>query len=382
MKRWLTLVPLVLLAGVAGVGVSYREPLMRLGATVTLFDEDSIVQNFSHMDRLFESVPIPVHTTAVPLPTGPAMALPGDWQDWLVRRAVTGVIVLKQGAVVHESYRLGTGPEDLRISWSIAKSYLSALVGIVHAQGKIASLDDPVTTYAPRLKGTAYDGATLRNVLQMSTGVVFDEDYLDFWSDINKMGRVLALGGSMDGFAADLTETDTPPGTAWRYVSIDTHVLSMVVRGATGQPLPDLLAEELLDPMGTVGKPYYLTDGYGVAFALGGLNMTLRDYARLGEMFRDGGRIEGRQVVPEAWVIESTTPSARTDPGKLKYGYQWWMPADARAGEFMARGIYGQYVYIDRQSGTVVAVTAADLHFREAGAFDDALQMFRRLAAL
>lgn len=380
-KRWFTVAPLVLVAALAGVGVSYREPVMRLAATVTLFDEDRIVANFSRMGEIFESVPIPVTSRADPLPRGQDMTMPPDWADWLARRSVTGVIVLRHGAVVHESYHMGTGPEDLRISWSIAKSYLSALVGILHAEGKIASLDDPVTRYAPQLRGSAYDGATVRNVLQMSTGVIFDEDYLDFWSDINKMGRILALGGSMDGFAAGLTERDGPPGAAWRYVSIDTHVLSMVVRGATGRSLPDLLAENLLDPMGTEGNPYYLSDGYDVAFALGGLNMMLRDYARLGEMFRDFGRLRGRQIVPEDWARESTAPSARTEPGKLKYGYQWWIPADAREGEFMARGIYGQYVYIDRQSGTVVAVSAADLGFRDPGAFDDALQMFRRLAA-
>ncbi|MDD9729674.1 serine hydrolase [Mameliella sp. AT18] len=373
---------LVVLVGLGAAGFGYRDELGRLRATMTLFDEGEIVDNFSHMDRLFETVPIPVTTRAEPLPEGPAMEMPAEWQDWLDRRAVTGAIVLRNGEVVHESYHLGTGAEDLRISWSVAKSYLSALFGILVAQGHVDSLDDPVVKYAPQLKSSAYEGATIRNVLQMSTGVVFDEDYLDFWSDINEMGRILALGGSMDGFAAGLTETDQPPGERWRYVSIDTHVLSMVARGATGKQLPDLLAENLLDPMGTYGKPYYLSDGYDVAFALGGLNLMLRDYARLGEMFRDGGRLQGKQIVPEDWVIESTTPSARTAPGRLQYGYQWWMPSDARDGEFMARGIYGQYVYVDRQSGTVVAVTGADRRFREAGAFDDALQMFRRLAGL
>jgi CubicO group peptidase (beta-lactamase class C family) len=373
---------LVLVLVVGALAIWNREQILRLQAVMTLFDEDRIVENFSNMDRLFETVPIPLSNAPVPLPEGPALAMPDDWDAWQTRRALTAAIVLKEGAIVHESYYQGTGREDLRISWSIAKSYLSALFGVLQAQGDVGTLDDPVTKYVPALKGGAYDTATLRNVLQMSTGVVFDEDYLDFWSDINKMGRILALGGSMDGFAAGLTETDEPPGEGWRYVSIDTHVLAMVVENATGRRLPDLLGELLLDPMGSYGKPYYVSDGYGTAFALGGLNMTLRDYARMGELFRNGGRFRGKQIVPADWVAASTTPSAKTDPGALKYGYQWWMPADAHPGEFMARGIYGQYVYIDVQSGTVVAVTATDLAFREAGAFDDALHMFRRLAAL
>ncbi|MGP6089543.1 serine hydrolase domain-containing protein [Antarctobacter jejuensis] len=381
-RRRVYAITLILFAGLAGLAYGYREQITRLAAVLTLFDEDRIVHNFSHMDALFETRPIPVQRAAAPLPEGPQLAMPDDWADWLSRRAVTGAIVLKNGERVHESYHLGTGQDDLRISWSIAKSYLSALIGIAHAQGKIDDLDDPVVKYAPQLKGTAYADATVRNVLQMSTGVVFDEDYLDFWSDINKMGRVLALGASMDAFASGLTENDAAPGGRWRYVSIDTHILSMLIRGATGRTLPELLADNLLTPMGAYGEPYYLSDGYGVAFALGGLNMTLRDYARLGEMFRNNGRLFDKQIVPESWVLESTAPSANTEAGKLRYGYQWWMPADAREGEFMARGIYGQYVYVDRASATVVALTGADLKFREAGAFDDALKMFRRLAAL
>ena len=373
---------LILLFAMVGTTLVYREQLIRLRAVVTLFDEDRIVRNFSNMDTLFRTRAIPVQRIAAPLPKGPSLDMPADWDTWVTRRAVTAALVLKDGQSVFESYYRETTQDDLRVSWSVAKSYLSALVGIVQAQGKIDSLDDPVTKYAPQLSGSAYDGASIRNVLQMSTGVTFDEDYLDFWSDINKMGRVLALGASMDAFAAGLKDTESEPGQHWRYVSIDTHILSMVVRGATGRSLPDLLGEELLTPMGTYGKPYYLTDGYGVAFALGGLNMTLRDYAALGELYRNGGRQGGKQIVPETWVYESTTPSAITDPGRLQYGYQWWMPADAHDGEFMARGIYGQYVYVDRQSGTVIAVTGADLSFRDAGAFDDALQMFRALSAL
>lgn len=369
-----------LLVLLGGLGIWQRDQVQRLRATLLLFEEDRIVRNFSNMNTIFETVPIPVQTAAAQLPDGPALSLPDDWEDWRQRRAVTGAIILKNGEIVHESYYEGTSREDLRISWSIAKSYLSALFGILHAQGYVDNLDDPVTRYAPQLIGSAYDAATVRNVLQMSTGVVFDEDYLDFWSDINKMGRILAIGGSMDEFTTALTETDQTPGETWRYVSIDTHVLAMVLHGATGRPLEDLMAEHLLNPMGTYGKPYYLTDGYGVAFALGGLNMTLMDYARLGEVFRDGGRLGDKQIIPEDWVTESTRPSAKTPPGGLKYGYQWWMPADAREGEIMARGIYGQYIYIDRQSDTVMAVSGADLTFREPGTMDDSLQMFRRLA--
>jgi CubicO group peptidase (beta-lactamase class C family) len=381
MRVWLYRAGATLIVTLLVTGWLQREALARLHATTTLFSENRIVANFSAMETVFETVPIPVSGTAVPLPDGPAMAPPPGWQDWLARRAVTGIVVLHDGAVVHESYRLGTGRDDRRVSWSLAKSYMSALFGVALERGAIAGLDDPVTRYAPDLAGGAYDGATIRDVLEMESGVVFDEDYLDFWSDVNRMGRILALGGSMDGFAAGLTETDMAPGTRWRYVSIDTHVLGMVLRGATGRSIPALLGEHVLTPLGTRGAPLYLADGDGTAFVLGGLLLRTRDYARMGEMVRRDGAFGGRQIVPAGWLRESTAPQARTEPGAWRYGYQWWIEDDAPQGEVMARGIYGQYLYIHKDAGVVVAVNGADRGFRTPGAHADALAMLRRIAA-
>lgn len=234
----------------------------------------------------------------------------------------------------------------------------------------------------PELKGSAYETVSIRNVLQMSSGVTFDEEYQDFWSDINKMGRILALGGSMDRFAAELDESEAVPGDAWKYVSIDTHILGMVVRGATGRTVPDLMAEYILSPLGAYADPQYLTDGYGVAFVLGGLNLTTRDYARMGEMFRNDGMFQGHQIVPAYWAIESTSASAKTKPGKLQYGYQWWMPSDAAPGEFLALGIYSQYVYVNKAAGVVIAINAADRSFRDTGATDKSIAMFRNISTL
>lgn len=377
---WLRRFLLLLVVLVAGLSLWMRDEILRLRSTISLFDEGRIVENFSHMGEIFHSVPIPVRGTVTPLPDGAQMRLPDDWEAWLDRRKVTGIVVLDEGRVVHESYHRGTGPADQRISWSMAKSYVSALVGISLERGEIASLDDPVVTYVPALAGGAYDGATVRDVLTMSSGVEFDEDYMDFWSDINQMGRVLALGRSMDAFAAALDRTYAEPGVEWHYVSIDTHVLAMVLRGATGRTLPDLLGERLLTPLGAHGSPHYLADGYGVAFALGGLNLTVRDYARLGEMFRNDGYFDGRQIVPADWVATSTAPRAKTRPGAWQYGYQWWIAEDAPEGEFMARGIYGQYIYVNRQAGIVVAMTAADRGFRDPEAEPDAIAMLRRIA--
>ena len=374
--RGLLLLTLVL----GGVAIWKREGITRLLAVNSLFDEEKIVHNFSHMDGLFFSATLNVPETDVSPLSGTPLDMPA-FEAWVEERAVTGLVVVKDGQIAHESYYLGTADTDLRISWSVAKSFLSALMGIVISEGDITSIDDPVTQYAPALVGGAYDGASIRNVLNMASGVRFNEDYLDFNSDINKMGRVLALGGSMDEFAASLSVRDRAPGEAWKYVSIDTHVLGMVIRGATGRSIPDLMVEKLMAPLGLEADPVMLIDGKGVAFVLGGLNLRTRDYARMGQLFLQNGMWNGTQIVPADWVAASTANSAPATPPAHGYGFQWWLPSDATDGEYFARGIYGQYIYVNQPEGIVVALNSADLAFTEAGAHQQNLEMFREIAA-
>ena len=364
------------------VGFWKREEITRLLAVNSLFDENRIISNFSNMEDAFLHRNIPKGETPVsPLPMGDPLSMPDTYADWVSDRTVTSTLVLKDGNIVHEAYYLDTTQDDLRISWSVAKSYLSALFGILVDEGAIASLDDPVTKYAPALVGGAYDGASILDVLQMSIGITFDEDYLDYDSDINRMGRVLALGGKMDDFAAGPTETFAAPGATWQYTSIDTHVVGMVARGATGRDIPDLMAEKLIAPLGLERTPLYLTDGVGVAFVLGGLNITTRDYGRFGQMILQNGMWQGQQIVPRYWIAASTAPSARTKPGNIGYGYQWWMPVGAEPGQFMGRGIYGQYLYIDQPAGVVIVTTAADRQFRADGVSERNINMFRDIVA-
>lgn len=380
--KWLGRILLALVLALVVIGLWKREQITRLLAVNSLFSEEKIVENFSHMDAAFLTTPVPRgDVPTAELAYGPETDLPAAVDDWIKDRSVTALVVLKDGQIVYENYFQGTTADDRRISWSVAKSYLSALVGILINEGQIASLDDPVTKYAPMLVGGAYDGASLRNVLQMSSGVTFDEDYLDFNSDINRMGRVLALGGKMDDFTADLDTRFTEPGQQWQYVSIDTHVVGMVVRGATGRSIADLLSEKVIVPLGLEIAPYYLTDGVGTAFVLGGLNMTTRDYARFGQMFAQGGAWQGKQIVPADWVAASTKPSAPTAPGEIGYGFQWWIPVGAEPGAYMARGIYGQYIYIDTARDVVIATNAADRDFRNPGVAGQNEDIFRLIAS-
>lgn len=386
MLRWFGRILLVLiLVGAAGIAWKWND-IQRLLAVNSLFSEDKITANFSNMDGLFFSTTMPQGDGPVsPLPVGTEMAMPDGVDAWIAARNVTALVVLKDGQVVHETYHKGTDADDLRISWSVAKSFLSALMGIALDEGHIASIDDPVIKYAPMLAGSGYEKATIRNVLNMSSGVTFDEDYLDFWSDINKMGRVLAMGGSMDKFAAGVEGGFAEPGTRWQYVSIDTHVLGMVIRGATGRSVIDYMNEKIMQPLGLEDDSIYLTDGNGVAFVLGGLNLRTRDYARFGQMILQGGMWQGQQIVPAEWVTASTRATAPTAPGQLQYGFQWWIPADEDISkpdhDFFGIGIYGQWIYVDPENNVVIARNAADRAFSAPGVMQGNIDMMRAIAA-
>ena len=270
----------------------------------------------------------------------------------------------------------------------IAKSFLSAAFGIAVQEGLI-NINDPVDKYVPALKDSAYNGVTVRNVLNMSSGVKFDENYLDFWSDIKKMGRVLAIGGSMDEFSVGIKEREREQGVARQYVSIDTHVLSMVLRAATGKRLTQYIGEKIVAPIGFERAPYYLTDSEGNAFALGGLNLTTRDYARFAQMILDKGVWKGEQIVPENWITQSTVKSAQNPSNSdgWGYGYQWWIPPNSleNGGDFIARGVYGQYLYINPTTKTVIVRTAGDTNFRKkqndgSSSHENFVALFRKIA--
>lgn len=377
--RILSAIALVLLVL---IGLNWTS-IQRLIHVKSLFDADKIVQNFSHMDDLLFSSDLP-RSGKENLWEISLSSLPVNYSDrgkekntaaMLEELQTTALVVVKDGSIVFEDYYKGTAPDDLRISWSMSKSFVSALTGLALARGEIESIDDPVTRYAPMLKDSAYDGVSLRHVMNMASGIQFDEDYLDPGSDINHMGTVLALGGSLDEFAAEQTSITRRSGTAWQYCSIDTHVISMVLRAATGKTLQEYFIENLWSKIGASADAKYSTDGDGNAFALGGLNMRTRDYALFGELMRNQGRRGDEQIIPADWVAKSTSQTAppaaegagvsTEDGSSFGYGYQWWIPPNSD-GEFYAVGVYGQYLYINPKAGIVIAKNAAHREFMSA----------------
>jgi CubicO group peptidase (beta-lactamase class C family) len=274
-------------------------------------------------------------------------------------------LILHHDKLVFEQYWRGNDATTQWIAWSVTKSFISALAGIAVHSGAISSIEDPVIHYLPQLRGTAYDGARVKDVLQMSSGASWSENYSDAKSDVNRFGRTFALGGSMDEFVKTLTR-EHPPGTFNRYNSMDAQVLGMLLRRATGVAETAYLQAELWTPMGMESDAFWVTDDRGTVFAAGGLCATLRDLAKLGRLYLNYGNWNGTQIVPAEWVKASITPDApHLLPGKRAnadsawgYGYQWWVPDDS--GAYAAVGIYNQFVYVNPKLQLVIAKTSAN----------------------
>ncbi|MCX4679181.1 beta-lactamase family protein [Streptomyces sp. NBC_01433] len=292
--------------------------------------------------------------------------------EFLAGTDTSALLVLVDGAIRRESYFLTGGPDVRWLSMSVSKSFVSALVGIAVAEGHIASIDEPISSYVPVRAGSAYDGVSIRDVLQMSSGARWNEDYNDPASDIFQLTAATSgIGGTLDDFVAHMV-CESGPGTVCRYNSGETQILGALVAWSTNRTVADYMHEKLCEPLGMTSAGYWLLDPAGRELAFGGLNLTTRDFARLGELYRNEGMWQGRQIVPAQWVRHSVTATApHLRPGRplvgsqqvdVGYGYQWWILAGDR-GEFNAVGVYNQFIYVDPVSRTTIVKLSANRRY-------------------
>lgn len=277
-------------------------------------------------------------------------------EQFLERTYTNALLVMKDGRIVAEVYRNNTDERTRFIGWSMTKSITSILIGCALAERRIESLDDPVTRYLPELAGGGYDGVTIRQILQMRSGVDYEERY-DFENPgVAARNHERALVRNVARFA-DVARTigrAHPPGTVWAYKTLDTAVLGWLLEKVTGGTVSAYTAKCLWEPLGAEADGFYIMDGppgEGREFSGAGFNATLRDYARIGQMMLEGGVADGRRIVSEEWVRESTRPAEPKGPWP-GYGYQWWL-VDGTAA-FQAIGLQGQYIYVDPASRTVI----------------------------
>jgi len=344
----------------------------RLHRVMNFFEPEMIHDNLYNStdffpSRIVKKSPKPYYFekgTSISLPSFSYQGKTHIAENYIDSMFVTGLAVVKNNQLLFEEYYNGNSPSTTHISWSVAKSFVSVLLGIAIDEDYIKSIEETVDQYVPQLKGSGYEGVKIVDVLQMSSGIGFDENYGDFWSDINRWSRGFALGQSQDAFAASLKNL-RPPGTEFDYVSLDTHVLAMLVTKSTGTTLSNYMQQKLWQPIGAEFDAQWNIDDEGMEIAFGCLNATLRDYLKFGWLVVNDGNWNGQQIVSAKWLKDSRTITKphlkKVGDGSTGYGYQWWLPI-GDGSEMLARGHSGQYIYINLKSKTVIAQNSANIN--------------------
>jgi CubicO group peptidase (beta-lactamase class C family) len=337
--------------------------------------------SFAHMRQLLP-------TAVVPRQDGPVVPLPRDerddldevtfeplgggppisWARSLALNFTDGILVLHRGRIVYERYFGVLAPHQQHMAFSVTKSFVATLAATLIHEG---ALDEHATVahYLPELADGGYGDATLRHVLDMTTGLDYVEDYTDESSSIYAMSRAGGIRPRPAGYAGPNTfyeyiqtlQKASPHGERFSYKTVNTDTIGWVMRRVTGKTMCELVAERLWSKLGVEQDAYFTIDSAGVEFAGGGLNLTLRDMARFGEMIRLGGVFLGEQVVPTA-VVEDIRRGGNCDHFALagytllrgwSYRSMWWVSHNEH-GAFTARGIHGQAIYIDPAAAMVI----------------------------
>lgn len=286
--------------------------------------------------------------------------------EYLERQRATGLLVLKNGEIVAEHYRYGRKDDARFLSFSMAKSVTSLLIGQAQARGLIASLDDPAEKYVTALAGSPYGATTVRQLLRMSSGLTFTERY-DGTDDISRLSRAGAgapgAGTPLDVLRS-ITTRHSGAGEKFVYASAETEVLGRVLAAASGKTVAELTSEWLWKPMGAEHDAFWRLSSDGQEQSHGAFNASLRDWGRLGLLLANDGKAGGQQIVPLDYLFDATDPArqpAAFKPRKATpyfgYGYQFWLlPLLERT--FAMQGIHGQTVYMQPSSGVVMVLTS------------------------
>lgn len=273
------------------------------------------------------------------------------------RNYTTAFLVLKDGKIVCEQYLHGSSENTRFLSFSVGKSITSILLGMAIDDGCVKSVHDPLTQYLPSLMGSAYEGVTIKDALQMLSGVSWD-DSVDF---VRVRHDTMIMHRYRFAEAANSLHRGWPVGTKWNYNGMDTALLGWVLENATKKRLTNYMEERMWQPAGMESDAKCLLDGppeIGREFCMGDFAITLRDYGRFGLLLLNGGHANGKQLLSKEWVRKATTPDrtpiqcGNLEPGyPLGYGYQWWL---FPSGRFQAAGAYGQVIYIAPDADVVI----------------------------
>ncbi len=309
--------------------------------------------------RSMESIPkVVVHTveagdTVYPLPPANPLDAGLDVDGYMAKQRHAGLIIVQNGQIRLEKYALGYSAAGRWTSFSVAKSFTSTLVGAAVKDGYIKSLDDKVTVYIPGLKGSAYDDVSVRQLLTMTSGVKWNEDYTDPKSDVALFNLQKPVAG--EDITVSYMKTlprEAPAGSKWVYKTGETNLIGVLVSSATGKTLSQYLSEKVWKPFGMEQDAVWMLGATGHEISGCCVSASLKDYARFGQFILDGGFAGGNAVLPADWLAAATTKQAGIDQPGRGYGYQWWTNDDY---SFAAQGIFGQGIFIDPKRKLVIA---------------------------
>jgi CubicO group peptidase (beta-lactamase class C family) len=349
----------------------------KIGSVTQVYDgtltSDIQVNTFRHIDRLFPVRVVKHGPNVLALPpaakplTKVKFSSGGksyDLIDYMALNRVTALLILKDGKIAYEDYEMGNTEKTRWMSMSMVKSITSSLMGAAIQDGHIKSIDDPVTKYVAKLRDSAYDGVSIRYLLQMASGVKWDETYTNPASDRRRMldAQIAQHPGAIMDLMAKLPRAGAP-GTIWNYSTGETFVAGAVVRAAVGRPLAEYLSERIWSKAGMESDAtWWLESPDGLEIGGSGLSATLRDYGRFGLFLMNGGVAGDERILPVGWVRDAG--SSKTIGGKVvDYGYMIWpfsaSPGSTNQGAFQALGIYGQHIYVNPREHVVIVVWSA-----------------------
>jgi CubicO group peptidase (beta-lactamase class C family) len=345
-----------------------------MGTRANWYTDDAVrVGSYTNLDKLFPNQFHVLHKAENPSPLNKVAAEPplqyrfggrlNTIDDYLAHQRVTGLLVIKDDQVLVERYQYDRKPTDRLTSNSMAKSLVSIGIGFALSEGRIRSLDDRVIEYVPELKGNLYGETRIRNLLRMASGARFSEDNISRNDDAARFARLHGSKGSIAALRAFNTR-EAPEGERFHYASIETQALTVVLRAATGMTLSDYLSERLWRPMGAEADATWITASDGLERGAAFFNATLRDWGRLGRLLANDGALNGRQIIPEDYLIEATDwhkhPAAfapKVSPAANGYGYHFWTMRGQKR-RFYLRGVYGQQIYVDPELKLALVHTA------------------------
>lgn len=325
---------------------------------VLMWKQDQRDAAFRAMDRLpalAKANAIAPSAAPFPLPQGAPLDIP-EIDKYMAGQRSSGIVIIHDGKVRFERYGLDFDAQGRWTSFSVAKSFTSTLVGAAIQDGYIKSLEDKVSTYIPGLRGSAYDDVSVRQLLTMSSGVQWNEDYEDPNADVARFNNAVPEPG-MDATVSYMRHLPRahPAGAVWHYNTGETNLVGVLVSSATKRPLAQYLQEKVWQPFGMESKATWLLSATGHEIAGCCLQAGVRDYARFGLFVLGGGVAGGKQVVPADWFAQATTRQKDIGQPGRGYGFQWWTYDD---GSFAAQGIFGQGIFIDPKRKLVIASNA------------------------